>query len=56
MNPAQRCLQAKVKNRNEAKHVKSKSQDLNRLLEIKVTGTFYMEFPTLYNKTCTYIT
>ena len=33
MNPDQRCLQAKVKNRNDPKQVMPKSQDLSRLLE-----------------------
>ena len=56
MNSHQRCLQAKVKNRNEPKEVMPKSQDLSRSLEIKLIWTFDMEFPTIFNKTCTYIT
>ena len=57
MNPHQRCLQAKVKNQNERKqvHVMPKSQDLSRSLEIKIIWTFDTEFPTIINKTCTYI-
>ena len=56
MNPHQRCLQAKVKNRNEQKQVMLKCQDLSRSLEIKVIWTFDTEFPTIFNKSCTYIT
>ena len=56
MNSHQRCLQAKVKNRNEPKEVMPKSQDLSRSLEIKLIWTFDMEFPTIFNKICTYIT
>ena len=57
MNPHQRCLQAKIKNQNEQKqvHVMPKSQDLSRSLEIKIIWTFDTEFPTIINKTCTYI-
>ena len=35
MNPHQRCLQAKVKYRNQPKQVMPKSEDLSRSLEIK---------------------
>ena len=47
MNPHQRCLQAKVKYRNEQKQVMPKSEDIR---------TFDTEFPTIFNKSCTYIT
>ena len=50
MSPNQICLQAKVKNRNEPKHVISKSQDISRSLEIKLIWTFDTEFPTIINK------
>ena len=56
INPHQRCLQAKVRNRNEPKQVISKSKDVSRPLEIKVIWTFTTEFPTIFNKSCTYIT
>ena len=56
MNPHQRCLQAKVKYRNEPKQVMPKSEDLSRSLEIYAIWTFDTEFPTIFNKTCTYIT
>ena len=56
MNHHHRCLQAKVKKRNEQKQVMPKSQDLSRSLEINAIWTFDTEFPTIYNKTCTYIT
>ena len=52
MNPHQRCLQAKVKYRNESKHVMLKSEDLSRSLEIKPIWTFVTEFPTIFNKIC----
>ena len=55
MNPHQRCLQAKVKNRNEPKQVMPKNEYLSRSLEIKPIWTFDMEFPT-NNKSCTCIT
>ena len=55
MNPHQRCLHAKVKNRNEPKQVMAKSQDLCRSLEIKLIWTFHTEFPTIFNKIYTYI-
>ena len=56
MNPHQRCLQAKVKYRNEPKkQVMPKSEDLSRSLEINAIWTFYTEFPTIFNKSCTYI-
>ena len=48
MNPHQRCLQAKVKNRNEPKHVMLKSQDLSRSLVIKLIWTFNMELFQLF--------
>ena len=51
LNPHQRCLQAKVKNRNEPKQVLPKSRDL----KIKLIWTFDTEFPTIFNKSCTYI-
>ena len=56
MNPHQRCLQAKVKYRNEPKQVMPKSEDLSRSLEINAIWTFDTEFPTIINKSCTYIT
>ena len=58
MDPHQKCLQAIVKYRNEPKHVMPKSEYLSnsRLLEIKPIWTFYTEFPTIFNKSCTYIT
>ena len=56
MNPHQRCLQAKVKYRNEPKQVMPKSGDLSRSLEINAIWTFDTEFPTIFNKSCTYIT
>ena len=40
MNPHQRCLQAKVKCRNEPKQVMPKSEDLSRSLEINTIWTF----------------
>ena len=55
-NPHQRCLQAKVKYRNEPKQVMQKSEDLSRSLKIKPIWTFHTEFPTIFNKSCTYIT
>ena len=56
MNPHQRCVQARVKNRNEPKQVMPNSQYLSRSLEIKVIWTFDTEFPTICNKPCAYIT
>ena len=56
MNPHQRCLQAKVINWNEPKQVMPKSKDLSRSLEIKPIWTFDTEFPTIFNKSCSYIT
>ena len=56
MNPHQRCLQAKVKYRNVPKQVMPKSEDLSRSLEINAIWTFDTEFPTIFNKSCTYIT
>ena len=56
MNPHQRCLQAKVKYRNEPKEVMPKSEYLSRSLEINAIWTFDTEFPTIFNKSCTYIT
>ena len=56
MNPHQRCLQTKVKYRNEPKQVMPKSEDLSRSLEINAIWTFDTEFPTIFNKSCTYIT
>ena len=55
MNPPQRCLQAKFKYRNEPKQVMPKSEDLSRSLEINAIWTFDTEFPTIFNKPCTYI-
>ena len=55
-NPHQRCLQAKVKYRNEPKQVMPKSEYLSRSLEINAIWTFDTEFPTIFNKSCTYIT
>ena len=54
MNPHQRCLQAKVKYRNEPKQVMPKNEDLSRSLEINAIGIFDTEFPTIFNKS--YIT
>ena len=54
-NPHQRCLQDKVKYRNEPKQVVPKSEDQNKSLEIKVIWRFRKEFPAIFNKTCTYI-
>ena len=56
MNPHQRCLHAKVKYRNEPKQLMPKSEDLSRSLEINASWTFDTEFPTIFNKSCTYIT
>ena len=56
MNPHQICLQAKVIYRNEPKQVMPESEDLSRSLEIKLIWTFDTEFPTIFNKSCTYIT
>ena len=56
MSPHQRCLQAKVKYRNEPKQVTPKSEDLSRSLEIKPIWTFDTEFPIIFNKSCTYLT
>ena len=56
MNPHQRCLQAKVKCRNEPKQVMPKSENLSRSLDINAIWTFDTEFPTIFNKSCTYIT
>ena len=56
MNPHQRCLQAKVKYRSEPKQVRPQSEYLSRSLEINATWTFDTEFPTIFNKSCTYIT
>ena len=33
-----------------------KSEDLSRSLKIKPIWTFDTEFPTIFNKSCTYIT
>ena len=54
-NTHQRYLQAKVKYWNEPKQVMSKSKDLSRSLEINAIWTFDTEFPTIFNKSCTYI-
>ena len=56
MSPYQRCLKAKVKNRNESKQVMPKSYYLVRSPEIKLIRTFDTAFPTIFNKSCTYIT
>ena len=56
MNPHQRYLQAKVKYRNEPKQATPKSEDSSRSPEIKLIWTFDTEFPTIFNKSCTYIT
>ena len=56
MNPHQRCLQAKVKYRIEPKQVMPKSEYLSRSLEINAIWTFDTEFPTIFTKSCTYIT
>ena len=49
MNPHQRCLKVKVKNRNKPKQVMAKSQDLSRSVEIKQIWTLDTEFPTIFN-------
>ena len=54
MNPHQRCLEVKVKYRNEPKQVMPKSEDLSRSLEIKPIWTFHTEFPTIFNTSCAY--
>ena len=56
MNPHQRCLQAKVKTGMSQKQVMPKSEDLSRSIEINAIWTFDTEFPTIFNKSCTYIT
>ena len=56
MNPHQRCLQANVQNWIEPKQVMPKIEDLSRSLEIKPIWTFDTECPTIFNKSCTYIT
>ena len=38
------------------KQVMPKSEDLSRSLEINEIWTFDTEFPTIFNKSCTYIT
>ena len=38
------------------KQVMPKSEDLSRSLEINAIWTFDAEFPTIFNKSCTYIT
>ena len=38
------------------KQVMPKSEDLSRPLEINAIWTFDTEFPTIFNKSCTYIT
>ena len=55
-NPHQRCLQAKVKCRNEPKRVMPEIEDLSRSLEISAIWTFDTEFPTIFHKSCTYNT
>ena len=56
MSPHERCLQAKDENWNEPEQVVPKSIDLRRSLEIKPIRRFDTEFPTIFNKSCTYIT
>ena len=48
MNPHQRCLQAKVRHRNEPQQLMQKSEDLKRSLEIKPIWTFDTEFLTIF--------
>ena len=48
MNPHQRCLQAKVKYRNEPKHIMPKSEDIGRSLEINEIWKFGTEFTDGY--------
>ena len=38
------------------KQAMPKSEDLSRSLEINAIWTFETEFPTIFNKSCTYIT
>ena len=59
MNPHQRFLQAKVKNRNEPKQVMTKSEDLaiGKSSEINLIWKFLIRnFQLSFEKTCTYIT
>ena len=56
MNPHQRCLQAKVKYQNEPKQLVPKSEDPSRSPIINAIWTFDTEFPTIFNKSCIYIT
>ena len=49
-------LQAIVKYRNEPKQVMTKSEDLSRSLEINAIGTFDTDFPTIFIKSCTFVT
>ena len=56
MNTYQRCLQAKVIIYNEPKQVMPKSQYLRRSIERKSIWTLDTGFPTIFNKSCTYIT
>ena len=49
--PHQRYLQAKVKDYNVPKQVKSKSHKLSRSQEIELIWTVNYEFPTISNKT-----
>ena len=48
MNPHQRCLQAKIENRNEPKHVMPKIEDVSRSLEIKPIWIFDTEFSNYF--------
>ena len=56
MNPHQRCLQAKVKHRNEPKQAVLKSEHPSRSLEMNAIWRLDTEIPTISNKSCTYIT
>ena len=38
------------------KQIESKSEDISRSLELNAIWTFDTEFPTIFNKSCTYIT
>ena len=56
MNPHQRCLQAKVKYRNEPKTGNANESRPKEVTRHKSIWTFDTEFPTIFNKSCTYIT
>ena len=55
MKPHQICLQAKVKHRNEPKQAVPKSEHPSRSLEMNAIWRLDTEVPTIFNKSCTYI-